>query len=89
MKRYAAHYNINAPKCLIVPVRLFGSEASCDIRWEDETGESYHLRNKFFICENLVPLDSILDGDLTDQWIHHYASNLVSTRTSQLKQNPA
>lgn len=78
-KRYAAHYNINPERCLIVPLRIFGSEASCDIRWEDDNGELHHLQNKFFVIDNLVPLNAMLEPNLADLWKHYYDSDLTVT----------
>lgn len=75
-KRYAAHYNIFPEKCLIVPLRLFGSEVSCDIRWEDDNGELHLLEDKFFVCDNLVPLNAMLEPKLVDLWKHYYDSHL-------------
>lgn len=78
-KKYAAHYNIYPERCLIVPLRLFGSEVSCDIRWEDDNGELHLLQNKFFLSENLVPLNSMLEPELADLWKHYYDSQLNSS----------
>ena len=75
-KKYAAHYNILPQQCLIVPLKLFGNEASCDIRWIDDRGESFLLQDKFFVCENLVPLNSTLDVELHQLWQRHYNSGL-------------
>lgn len=70
-KKYAVHYNISPEKCLIVPTRLFGNEASCDIRWEDDNG-SVLLQNKLFVEENLVPLSALYDFELYALWKRHY-----------------
>jgi hypothetical protein len=85
-KRYATHYNILPEKCLIVPIRLFGSEASCDIRWEDDNGELFLLQNKFFVCENLVLLNALLDPKLQELWEHYYDSGLNVPVQSALEQ---
>jgi hypothetical protein len=82
-KKYAAHYNILPEKCVIVPLKLFGSEASCDIRWEDDNGELFLLQNKFFVCENLVPLNSMLDPKLYELWQHYYDPGLNVSQQSQ------
>jgi hypothetical protein len=71
-KKYAAHYNISPERCLIVPVRLFGNEASCDIRWEDDNGELLLLQNKFFVCDSLVPFNPMLEPKLHELWEHFY-----------------
>jgi hypothetical protein len=82
-KKYAAHYNITPQKCLIVPVKIFDNEASCDIRWEDDNGEVFLLQNKFFVCENLVPLNSMLEVELHMLWRHYYDSGLNESEQFQ------
>lgn len=85
-KRYATHYNIPPEKCLIVPVRLFGPEVSCDIRWEDDNGELHLLQDKFFVCDNLVPLNAMLEPELADLWKHYYSAllNLLTASSGKL-----
>jgi len=75
-KKYAAHYNILPEKCLIVPLKLFGEEASCDIRWADDNGELFLLQNKFFMLENLVPLNPLLEVNLYELWRDYYKSGV-------------
>lgn len=79
VKKYAAHYNINPELCLIVPTRVYGDEVSCDIRWEDANGELRLLQDKFFVCENLVPLNEMLDPKLMELWTHYYNSGVSAT----------
>ena len=64
VNKYAAHYNISPSKCVIVPLRILGDEASCDIRWNDDNGDPHLLENKFFACENLVPLNALQEFEL-------------------------
>lgn len=73
-KKYAMHYNISPERCLIVPTKLFGDEASCDIRWEDDNGEIVLLQKKLFVCENLIPLSAMYDFELYAIWKYHYGS---------------
>jgi hypothetical protein len=79
IKKYAAHYNISPDRCLVVPLKLFGNEASCEVRWEDDNGELFLLQNKFFVCENLVPLNSMLEPKLDELWQHYYDSGLSAS----------
>ena len=72
-KRYESHYNVPAGKALVVPVRKFDHEVSCDIRWEDEEGRLHVRQNKVFTSENLVPLNALLELDLYELWEHYYA----------------
>ncbi len=70
-KRYQAHYNVPALETLIVPLREFGDEVSCDIRWE--SGDQLHLlENKIFVSKNLVPLNPLIDSQLHEIWQHYY-----------------
>ena len=87
VKKYAAHYNISPDRCLIVPMKLFGAEASCDIRWEDENGELFLLENRFFVCDNLVPLNAMLEFNLQELWQHYYNSGLKLSPAPQPEQS--
>jgi len=71
-KRYEAHYNMPAANSLIVPLREFGDEVSCDIRWEDNNGELQLLQNKIFVSQNLIPLNPLLDQQLHELWQQYY-----------------
>lgn len=71
-KRYNAHYNIPSAECVIVPLKVLGEEALCDIRWEDANGEMQVLHNKMFIFDNLLPLNEMLHIKLYDIWNHYY-----------------
>ena len=73
LRRYTSHYNIPAGKALIVPVKDFGDEVSCDIRWEDGRGRLHLLENKVFSCENLTPMNGFQEEDLYELWEHYYA----------------
>jgi hypothetical protein len=74
-KRYESHYHMPADRSLIVPLKIFGDEVSCDIRWEDDNGELQLLQNKIFLADNLVPLNPMLDVKLHELWQHYYESN--------------
>ena len=85
-KRYEAHYNMPADYALVVPQKVLGDEVLCDIRWEDENGELFLLQNKFFVCDNLVPLNSMLEPELQELWQHYYDSGLNTPTQSQTSQ---
>jgi hypothetical protein len=72
MRRYESHYEIPAEKSLIVPVKVFGDEVSCDIRWEDASGEAHLLQGKLFVPDNLVALNPLFDFELYEIWSRHY-----------------
>ena len=71
-KRYDAHYNIRSIETLIVPTRLLGDEAACDVRWEDSNGELQVLHNIMFANENLIPVSALTDIKLIELWNHYY-----------------
>ena len=83
VKKYAAHYHISPERCLIVPMKILGNEASCDIRWEDDNGELFLLQNKFFVCENLLPMNAMLEPKLHELWQHYYPADVNTTSPSQ------
>lgn len=72
LKRYEAHYQIPADRCLIVPLKELGNEVSCDIRWEDDSGEFHLLSQKIFVSDNLIPLNGMLESKLYELWLQHY-----------------
>lgn len=66
-RTYQRHYIIPAEDTLIVPLRIFGEEVSCDIRWKSH-GELQVMRQAVFIIENLMPIDLIADEQLYELW---------------------
>ena len=73
LKRYTSHYRIPADKALVVPIKKFGNEVSCDIRWEDERGRLHLIENRIFVSENLVPLNALSEMELFELWEHYYS----------------
>jgi hypothetical protein len=74
-KRYGEHYNIPAVKCVIVPIKQFGDDLSCDVHWEDSEGKMQHHNQLFFNNENIEPLDAMKDFQLHEIWENYYQSN--------------
>lgn len=70
--RYDRHYNIPSADSLVVPIRNFGDEVLCDVRWENENGELKVLHEKMFINENLIPLNPLIEEKLFELWDHYY-----------------
>lgn len=70
--RYSAHYNIPSDSCVIIPVKSFGDDFSCDVRWQDELGEDHLKENLFFHRENLAPIDPMMNYNLYEIWNAHY-----------------
>lgn len=77
-KRYIAHYNIPAGQCVVVPVRDFGDEVLCELRWEDANGVLHLLENKMFVADNLMPLNPLLDLKLHEVWSHYYGAQAAA-----------
>lgn len=71
-KRYDVHYNIPSANSLVVPVKNFGDEVLCDVRWENENGELKVLHEKMFTNENLIRLNPLIDEKLFEIWAHYY-----------------
>lgn len=71
-KRYHTYYQIPCDDCLVVPLKVYGSESLCDIRWEDENGELRVIHNRMFVSENIAPLNAMLHEKLFEIWNHYY-----------------
>lgn len=73
-KRYEPHYHIPSENCLIVPLKEYGNESLCDVRWEDENGELQVFHNRMFVSDNIAPLNAMLHEKLYQIWIHYYTT---------------
>jgi hypothetical protein len=71
-KRYEEHYHIPSEKCVIIPLKEYGDDISCDVHWEDANGVMQRQSQLFFHHDNLEPLDSIKDFQLHEIWQHYY-----------------
>ena len=71
-KRYEEHYNIPSDKCVVVPVRAFGDDLSCDVHWKDEQGELHAMKQLFFNNQNIEPVDPLKDYLLHELWDSTY-----------------
>lgn len=71
-KQYDTHYKIPSKECVIIPIRTYGDQALCDIRWENENGELVVIHQKMFAVQNLLPLDQMLYDKLFEIWKHYY-----------------
>jgi hypothetical protein len=88
LKRYEAHYQVPADQVLVVPVKVFGDEVLCDIRWEDSNGELQVKHNAIFVYDNLVPLDERPDSRLKELWDHYYVSGNASKSSVDAQSSP-
>jgi hypothetical protein len=75
-KRYGDHYHFPADRALVVPMKLLGSEVSCDVRWEDDNGEHKILHNIVFVGDYLIPLNVFIDMQLHELWQHYYGNRV-------------
>jgi hypothetical protein len=74
LKRYADHYNIPSDNCVVVPVKSFGDDLSCEVRWEDANGELQLRNDLLFSQENIEPLNAFKDPALHELWQHYYSN---------------
>lgn len=74
-KKYEEHYQIPSEKCVIIPVRVYGDDISCDVRWEDPQG-IMQIKNKvLFQHQNLELIDPMVDYQLHEIWKHFENAN--------------
>jgi hypothetical protein len=73
VKKYEQHYKIPADKCVVIPLKIYGDDLSCDVRWEDSNGELQQQQQLFFNHENIEPLDEMKDYSLQEIWQHYYS----------------
>lgn len=73
-KRYIEHYQIPAAECLIVPLKSYDPDLSCEVRWEDEYGVLHCKGPLLFNGENLKPINPLLDVKLFEIWQHYYGA---------------
>lgn len=71
-KRYIEHYQIPSAECLVVPLKSYGSDLACEVRWEDESGVLHSKEHLLFNGENLKPLNPLIDSKLFEIWQHYY-----------------
>lgn len=79
VKQYERHYGFPADNAVVVPLRMLGDEASCDVRWEDEYGLLHVQTNRVVVAENLTPLDEFSDDHLYELWRHYYVDDNSDT----------
>ena len=67
-KQSQKHYEIPVEICVVVPVKKYGDQISCDVRWKDEAGETQQRDELMFSSAYLLPLDAMKDFKLHDLW---------------------
>lgn len=67
-KQYQKHYDIPIQSCVVIPVKKYGDQISCDLRWKDEAGETNQREELMFSSAYLLPLDAMKDFMLYDLW---------------------
>ncbi len=76
-KQYHRHYEVPIEDCVLVPVKKYGDQISCDLRWKDPSGEIKQREDLMFSSAYLQPLDAIKDFQLYDLW-EDYHNNMPS-----------
>ena len=76
-KQYHRHYEIPIESCVVVPVKKYGDQISCDLRWKDPSGETKQREDLMFSSAYLQPLDAMKDFHLYDLW-EDYHKNISS-----------
>jgi hypothetical protein len=71
-KRYIEHYQIPSAECLVVPLKSYGTDVVCEVRWEDEYGVLHSKENLLFTQENLRPINPLIDSRLYEIFQHYY-----------------
>jgi hypothetical protein len=70
-KQYIAHYSIPAERCIVIPLKRFGDQLLCDIKWKDAS-EEIHIRQGLMMdIANLEAIDAMRDQDLYSLWETH------------------
>ncbi len=75
-RQYNKHYEVPIENCVVIPVKKYGDQISCDLRWKDEAGETQHREDLMFSSAYLQPLDAIKDFRLYDLWEDYQKSPL-------------
>lgn len=75
-KRYDAHYNIPSSKSLVVPVREYGGEFACDVRWTNDDGNPEVIHHLVFASENLESVNALVDEERFELWEHYYGVDM-------------
>jgi hypothetical protein len=88
IKRYSAHYGIPAEKCVVIPMRSYGEECVCDVRWEDANGELQVKERLFIAAENIEPLNEMNNFALHELWQHYYGNGASAATEKSISQNP-
>jgi hypothetical protein len=67
-RQYNKHYEVPIEVCVVVPVKKYGDQISCDLRWKDESGETKRRDDLMFNSAYLLPLDAMKDFKLYELW---------------------
>jgi len=67
-KQYQKHYEIPIDICVVIPVKKYGDQISCDVRWKDVSGENHQREELMFSSAYLLPLDAMKDFKLYELW---------------------
>ncbi len=66
--QYQRHYEIPIEKCVVVPVKKYGDQIACNLRWRDESGDVSTREELVFSSAYLLPVDAMKDYALHELW---------------------
>ena len=87
--KYSSHYGITSETFLIVPIKDYGTDVSCEVRWEDGNGELHVREHMVFSKENLVKLNGMLDDKPQELWVHYYEDPKAVIAASHVERSTA
>jgi hypothetical protein len=77
-KQYNRHYEVPIEKCVVVPVKKYGDQISCNLRWKEDSGELNHREELMFSSAYLVPVDAIKDFRLYELWEEYLRDQTIN-----------
>ena len=67
-RQYQKHYEIPVENCVVIPVKKYGDQISCDVRWKESSGEAQQREELMFSSAYRQPLDAMKDFALYELW---------------------
>lgn len=67
-KQYHRHYELPIDRCVVVPVKKYGDQISCNLHWKDDSGAILAREELMFSSAYLQPLDAMKDFRLYELW---------------------
>lgn len=67
-RQYHRHYELPIEKCVVIPVKKYGDQISCNVRWTEDSGQPNQRNELMFSGAYLQPVDAIKDFRLYELW---------------------